>query len=278
MNRQEMGKTGLWQLSGRHGERTLVLSEQDWAQAFETWLDSKASPSTRRIYCRAWQQLVLQTGKMPWELDRVMLQNWVEALQDQGYAMNSIRLWLGAISSFFSQLRSLGVENPTTGLRLRAGERLAGLPQEVVDSFLQAIPTNTLNGKRDYAMFLCYLTSGRGNNQVRSLQYKQIIRQAGRTWLVWLDGDRSRREACSPQLQQALERYLAEWHAADRTAQAYVFTAWTGGRSNGRPLSDSMVCRLAKKYSRQAGLEEDVNTKLLQITAREEKRTHAYRR
>jgi hypothetical protein len=73
----------------------------------------------------------------------------------------------------------------------------------------------------------------------------------------------------------ALDQYLSLCGQADDDPQAYVFTAWPGGRSKGAPLSMSTVCRLVKKYGGQAGLGSDLTLKVLRETGKENKR-HEY--
>ena len=124
---------------------------------------------------------------------------------------------------------------------------------------------------------LCYLTSGRSNSQVRLLKHEQIVRQGERMWLVWRRHGRNRRQICPERLRQAIERYLSVCAAQNSQPQAYLFTAWPGGRSSGAPLSLSTVCKLVKKYARQAGLGSELTVRTLQSTAREE-RGHEYHR
>lgn len=253
------------------------MDNDAWVEAFEDWLAGLGSQHTRLIYRQAWGLLLKTTGKLPWEIQRADLQSWLEHMQRKGSSPNSLQLRLSAVRSYYRTLEPLGVANPALGLRLEMQAGLRLLSPSQVEAFLGAIPTHTLNGRRDYALFLCYLSSGRRNSQVRLLQHGQLLRKDERMWLVWRAKGRLQRQLCSQQLMGALDQYLSLCGQADGDPQAYVFTAWPGGRSKGAPLSMSTVCRLVKKYGGQAGLGSDLTLKVLRETGKENKR-HEYHR
>jgi site-specific recombinase XerD len=254
-----------------------MLDREEWAQAFELWLESKLSAHTRLAYRKAWQMLLLFSGKMPWELEQDDLLKWVQAMQRRGYRNSSIRLRLSAIRSFYRGMQGLGVRNPAEDIQVRDGGVGRILSQQEVDALLGAIPKNTLNGKRDYALFLCFLTTTGTSGGIRRLTHRQVVSHAQRTWLVWQAPGRNWREPCCPRLQEALEIYLSEPGMADRDPQALLFTAWPGGRSTEVPLSMSTVSKLLRKYARRGGLSSALTIRILRKTALEEKRNAIYR-
>jgi site-specific recombinase XerD len=254
-----------------------MLDREDWAQAFESWLAGWTSQNTRTAYRMAWQRLLCFTDKMPWDLERADLLRWVESMQQAGDSNNSICLRLSAIRSFYKDLELLGIQNPAQDIHVKGGSEGTTLTQEQAEALLRAIPKNTLNGKRDTALFLCYLTTGAKGSEIRRLKHKQVLTQGERTWLIWQSPGRNRRELCSPRLREALETYLREPGMAERGGEAYLFTAWPGGRSTERPLSISNTNKLINKYRKMAGLGADITLKVLRNTALEEKR-NAYHR
>jgi site-specific recombinase XerD len=258
--------------TGTGGEEEWVVDGEEWAEVFEAWLESKASGHTRKAYRRAWHLLATQTGKMPGEIRREDLLKWVETMRQEGASPKSIQLRLGAISSFYGGLKSLGIRNPAAEMNIWQRESGEGLTKEEMEAFLGAIQINTLNGKRDYALCLCFLTSGHRNSEMRLLRHKQIVREGKRTWLTWRKNGQYRREACPARLGEALERYLSECETETLDKEGYVFTAWPGGKSTGAALAITTVCRMVKKYAKKAGLKETVTVTTLRNTALREKR------
>lgn len=254
-----------------------MVDDEGWAEAFEAWLEGKASGNTRKAYRKAWQLLATQTGKMPWEIEQEDLLEWVEAMGQEGASPKSIQLRLAAVSSFYRELKPVGIKNPVEGVNIWQRDNGEGLTREEVTAFLGAIQIKTLNGKRDYALCLCYLTSGHRNSEIRLLKHKQIVREGGRTWLIWWKNGRYRRETCPTQVGEALERYLSECEPEKQDKEGYVFTAWPGGKSTGAALRVTSVCRIIKMYAKKAGLKETVTVTTLRNTALREKRNE-YRR
>lgn len=244
--------------------------EAAWWEMLDGWLESKSSPQTRLTYRCAWQRLLRETDKPPWLLERKDLLRWVEGMRQKGDAQSSIRMRLAAVRSFYTALERQGVRNPARGVRVPAGSEAEGLTAAEAEAFLGAIPRNTLNGKRDLALFLCYMGSGRRTSEVCRLQYKQVRLDAGQGWLRWEKGERWRRDRMGQRLQEALTHYLREGGRHDVQAEDYVFTAWLGGESSGRPLALCTVSRLVKKYARQAGLKRDITVSMLRRTRLEE--------
>jgi integrase len=254
-----------------------ILDTEQWAQAFEGWLAGKGSEHTRQVYRHAWQLLVNATGKLPWDLQQQDLQNWLDAMQRRGNSPSSLQVRLAAVRSYYRMLEPLGVSNPAAGLRVPGltGRRL--LSPDQVEAFLAAIPTHTLNGSRDYALFLCYLSSGRRNSQVRLLRHAQLESKGERLWLTWQASGRFRRELCPERLKHAIDRYRILSGVADPSPQDYLFTAWPGGKPSPAPLSTSTVCRLVKMYAARAGLGADLTVQVLRDTGKEGRRREYHR-
>jgi integrase len=233
------------------------LTEMEWAQAFESWLEGQPSRHTRIAYRTAWGCLIEHAQAMPWELKREHILSWVEQMSLRGYSPKTIQLRVGAISSFFRDGLGGLVPNPTKYITIAEGEkRRRYLTAEQLEAFLSAIPTNTLTGKRDYALFLCYITTRRRTSEVRRLRYRDIKGlEAGRLVIVPTQSGRpatglSTRDI---RLREALQSYLDEC-GRQHCPDDYIFTAWRGGKSSGKPLTTDAVCKLVKKYARLASL------------------------
>jgi integrase len=234
-------------------------SKMAWVEAFEDWLDSKTSQNTRLAYSSAWRSLIEHTQKMPWEIERGDLLAWVVEMGLRGFSRKTIQLRLGAISSYYRRgLYKSGIiaQNPASRIAIPAMESRRHLTAEQIETFLQAIPRHTLNGKRDYALFLCYASTGCRNSQVRCLQIKDILIASP------IDKDPhppahirfpSHSVPCATRLWQALQSYLCAW-PGDPQPESYLFTAWRSGRPSGKPLAMVTLCKLARRYARLAGL------------------------
>ena len=175
-----------------------------WAQAFDLWLNSLNSPNTRRAYASAWSSFQSITGKLPWEVTRADVASFLDALRAAGLSPSTINQRLAALSSFFnyasqvfcdcshSSSRGIVYSHKPVGLS-GAGGVLEGslsnpaqsIPRLKTTSYsqsrfltipearalLRAISRLTIQGLRDYALFLAYLITGRRNSEIRQLRY-----------------------------------------------------------------------------------------------------------
>jgi integrase/recombinase XerC len=229
-------------------------AERAWKEACQAWMRKMPSPHTRLVYQQAWQQLVAHSGVQPWEISREHILDWTEAMQ-RSLARVTIRQRLGAVSSFYSHTRASGSPNPAAGIPLPRGSAPLRLSQAERESFLNAIPTHTLNGKRDRALFLCYMTSRRRTSLVRLLRRRNFVRFGREAWLQFGTGESMRLSFCSEPQQQALQLYLDSCGSDRLAPDDYLFSDCRGGKPSGRPLSLATVCHLVKKYARLAGLD-----------------------
>lgn len=157
-----------------------------WAQAYNLWLNSRASHHTRRAYASAWSAFQDHSGKLPWEITRADIARWLDAQRAAGLSASTINQRLAALSSFFnyasqvffdhshtdstSILSGAGgvVEGPITNpaqsiprLKSQSFSKSRYLSVEEARALLRAIPRHTIQGLRDYALFLTYLVTGR---------------------------------------------------------------------------------------------------------------------
>jgi integrase/recombinase XerD len=243
-------------------------AERAWMEACQAWMSKMPSPHTRLAYRRAWQQLVAHSGVQPWEISREHILEWTRAMQ-RSVARVTIRQRLGAVSSFYSHTQTPGSPNPAAGIPLPRGAAPLRLSQAERESFLNAIPTHTLNGKRDRALFLCYMTTRRRTSLVRLLRRRNFVRFGRESWLQFGTGESMRISLCSELLQQAIQLYLDSCGSDGFSPDAgladddYLFSDCRGGKPSGRPLSLATVCHLVKKYARLAGLDPRITVHTL---------------
>ena len=152
------------------------------------------------------------------------------------------------------------------------------LTPEQVRTFLSVIPTNTLTGRRDWALMLFYTTTGRRNSEVRLLQARHFEHQDDGRVFIRLEaemckGKRGQVYELPAEVWTAVCDYLAALGRAFETLEPddYIFTAISdcvtrlkradgraivaaGYKSHGSPLSAKEIGRLVKKYAVKAKL------------------------
>src|SRR3990172_44780 len=255
-----------------------------WEDAFELWISSRQSANTQKAYRKAWGLFTQFVAKPAWEVSRTDMAHWVIQMQAQGLAAKTINCRVNAVKAFFyyameeyeivapdGERKTLHDSNPAVGrgLRLRSAvyENAYYLNAEEARALLEAIPQDSVRGKRDYALILFYLATGRRNSEVRNLRWGDFEERDGGIWYRWSGkGKRNKLYECPRTAWEAIKAYLA---AAGRLEsiqdQDYIFTAlserarrlpnvkdWKFGIA---PISSGEVGRILKRRARQAGLD-----------------------
>ena len=263
-----------------------LMEQRDrWEQVFDLWLKSRGSDNTRQAYRIAWKQLKVYCGKEPGDLERIDVARWAEALREQQLSPETINQRLAAISSFYTYAKKtiggdgMVIRNPVKAVarpKREAFRKARYLVVEEVRALLRAIPQYTMQGKRDYALFLMYLATGRRNGEIRKLKWSDFETQNGRVWYRWRGKGKQRKDECPGIVWDAIKRFV---DARGIGEDGYVFTPLSDNAtrlanvskrswSKDRPLSACMVGKLLKKYCRLAGLDaERVTVHTLRHTA-----------
>jgi len=255
-------------------------TEVKWETAFSRWLGSKAD-HTRRAYEAAWKQLVDYTGKNPWEMSAADIEDFVGEMR-KTYSESTIQQRLAAISSFFSYARDSYMDfvdgqeiplhhyNPARAVRrpkVQQYGKAHPLGVDEVRALLEAVDRETTRGKRDYALLLAYVATGRRNSEIRTLTWGQIETDGERYWYRWVGkGCTSGRYELPATVYHAICDFLASTgRLQDMHADSAIFTALSdhadrlpGVRHDGeRALSARYVRDAVKKYARLAGLDPE---------------------
>ena len=273
-----------------------LVDVQEWNLAYERWMIAK-SPNSQRAYLAAWISFLDSLdGRGPWEVTYSDAAAWVAKMQAQGASARTINQRLAAISGFYEYVctefivvdhkgrHPLHDTNPAAGrsLRRRQGDdydQADGLNGQQVRALLRAIPKDTVQGLRDYALFLLYTATGRRNSEIRCLRKCDFRLAAGsgaaedgtvQFW--WENKGSSGWDECPPDVLEALKAYL---DASERPwdtlpEDAYIFIALDDRAARlpnvrrqapeqqepgQQPLSMRQVGALLKRYARRAGLE-----------------------
>ena len=257
-----------------------LSQNQKWSNAFGHWLNSKAE-NTRRAYEAAWEELLDFTEKMPWEMSSADIEDFIDDLRKR-YSKSTVQQRLAAISSFFSYARDNYMDyvdgkeiplhryNPAKAVqrpKVNTYGKAHPLKVDEVRALLGAIDQETLQGKRDYALILTYILTGRRNSEIRTLSWGQIESDGHLFWYRW-EGKgctSGRYELPAPAFHAICEYLSAMGRLQDITSEDFIFTALSdhAGRLPGarhdpsRALSSRYIRDLVKKYARLAGLDPE---------------------
>lgn len=253
---------------------------RQWRQAIFDWLGNINSTQTRRAYAQAWRDFMqVMAVRHPLEVSHSHLIAYKEYLSTRPsprtgrpYSQTTINQRLSAISSFFTHALQHGLveANPADGvtrknvnpygkathLNIQKGEHLL---------FLDQIDTRTLQGKRDLAMMLLFLTTGVRVSVVANA-YLSDVEQRGSEWVLVYrqkggETDAARITAIMPAVRDYLaargvcleERHLPLFGA---TPRGKLITEKTGHEAEQeKPLTGTTINNLVGKYARRAGLD-----------------------
>lgn len=255
-----------------------------WNAAIESWLETRKAGNTQRAYYGAWADFTEFVGKPPWQVGRTDVVAWVRDMTLRELAPRSINQKLAAVSSMFSYacnvftIRAGGREvplydhNPARGVdrpTVWAYDKAYYLSPEQCQALLGAIPRNTLQGLRDYALFLFYVASGRRNSEVRELRWGDFIEEGGRIYYKWAGKRKRRKDEIPLRVWNAVLAYLKAAGRLELAEGDYIFTALSDSaarlatvaddwRPGVEPISMRQVGKLLKRYARRAGLRADL--------------------
>ena len=173
----------------------MVEARERLPVSVETWL-SRLVGKTQNAYRRAWEDLFQFTGREPEEITPDDISRWLHDLSTRqlrgvkrgkrnwarrGYAESTAAQWAAAISSFYTAMEtsSQGWRNPVMAvMRPRApGYRSTSfLTVDEVRAWLRAIQRDTIHGRRNLAIGLTLITTGRRSAEVCRMRWGDLRR------------------------------------------------------------------------------------------------------
>jgi len=256
---------------------TLTLSQTQksqrelWAEAFELWINSLRSPRTRQTYRESWKLCLAYIDKMPWDITRSDVVKWVDEMRARGLADCTRNLRLAAVSSFYVYVNEeytvvengreipLYPYNPAAGKSLRAKISPYGkaiyLDRDQVKALLGAIDRSDTLGKRNYALFLTYLFTGRRNTEIRLLKWGDLERSGGHVWYRWSGkGKKDQRFEMPAPVWGAIGDYLAaSGRVNELKPESYLFSSEESRGAT--PICMREGGRILIRYARLAGID-----------------------
>ena len=244
----------------------------DWEVAVSDWLRNLKSDRTRQTYTEAWRDFVGFCGKLPDQVSqsdciayKSHLKTDVSPKTGKPFAQSTVNLRLSALSSFFDFAveRKLRPDNPVNGVKREAVSpygKATFLDVEAGEdiAFLDQIDPSTEQGKRDYAIFLLYLTGGFRVSEVATMTVGDLRRQGRRMFVTYRrKGGITEETVLADEAAEALDDYLDTRQGL--APKSPLFVAGEKGKAAARaigrygddekPLSPRAIRYLVKTYA-----------------------------
>lgn len=163
-----------------------------WDYFTADWLTNFNSLQTRHAYRGALIRFLFHVKQLPTEITQSDVIHFKEAMVKGGYQQASINQHLSAVSSFFTFAigRGLCSSNPVDGVKRMTvnpygkATYLDGQQNEDI-AFLKQIPVDTVQGKRDYAIMLIFLTTAIRADGIATLYIRQLRQLGERLFLTF---------------------------------------------------------------------------------------------
>jgi integrase/recombinase XerD len=251
----------------------------DWQQAAHDWLTNFASDRTQRAYRAAWVDFLRFIGKTPAAVTssdvlayRHHLEHTASPHTGRPLVASTINQRLSALGSFFTFAIARGLldKNPCKEVRQLAvnpygkATWLDGEQQQDVQ-LLETIDRDTIQGQRDYAILLIFLTTAVRVDAVAKLRVNSLRFQGENIYLTYTNkGGKVAEKQLEPITAGAVLEYLDT--RGELPSDAALFVATARGRrvmnhlphlatQEGRaqnPLTARTIEKLVKKYCDKA--------------------------
>jgi|SRR5579872_1705350 len=256
--------------------------------------DRSGSMSTLSYYRQCLRDFFSDPAKMPDEYSRDDVERFIHSpgrgrgREGQPVAAGTINDRLSCLTSFYAYAAGytiadtdnvirpvLRVTPPTLGIRqVKRPRAYHMLSVDEVERFFKAIPRDTEQGLKYYALFTCYLFSARRRAELLHLRWRDLEKttitesngQARELWTYcWYGKGRARiqdrAEMPGPAIAAILHYLEFSGRLQDMQPDHAIFTADTthigrGGYDPTRPLSPQAALDAVKKYARLAGIDE----------------------
>jgi site-specific recombinase XerD len=254
----------------------------DWQRVFVDWLTNLPSMRTRRTYLAAWRDFTQFRGISPAQVSqtdvlayRYHLDTALSPRTGERYSDNTINQRLCALSSFyrFAQARRLREDNPCDGIKRKPvspyGKATWLDGEEEQDlRLLRMIDTESVQGLRDFAIMLLFLTTALRVEAVANLRVGSLRYQGKKVYMSYVNkGGEATEQALAPLAVAAIEDYLkSRGNGAKLPPDVPLFVPTERGqvaignlqhtddqaRAGAKPLSSRAINKLVRKYCDRA--------------------------
>lgn len=259
-------------------DTALVSTKSDqalWSAAFDVWMATLPA-NTAKAYRQSWSRVMQFSMKTPRDLERSDVARWVEKMSQDHQAASTVNQRLSGLSSFYKFLidsYGMKIDNPASGKALRPRRQMWQgahyLDVQGVRAFLAAINPYTLQGSRDYAIFLTYLFTGRRNSEIRNLRWSDIEASGAETYYHWQGKGKARKDQLPTPVINSIHAYLKINHRLETIQPSdFIFISSVCAQTiESAPLSARQIGRLLNKYTNRAGLQTHFRVHDLRHTA-----------
>ncbi len=267
---------------------------EDWQACIDAYLQSiydiSGSEQSRETYRSNLSRFFKHCGKSPDDVSRSDVLAFIQSpatarCNPGGEASASTKNQrLCVLTSFYRFASSYEVDGaplyqkvmPTQGMRyLKPDAPYRSMSTDELKRFFDVIPTDTIKGKRDYALFALYFWTARRRNEIATIRWKDIepaviverdgTRRIGHIYRYRPKGKHRqiKTKELPPRAWQLIEQYLeSSGRLATMQPDDYIFVSTNPGQgrtngATGEPLHDDYMNTLMKGYLEAAGL--DVN-------------------
>ncbi|AFY76834.1 site-specific recombinase XerD [Pleurocapsa sp. PCC 7327] len=239
-------------------------------------LADKKSPNTRRTYAKSLRDFFQTiTGDKTREptinlvqeflsLDRFsaisLVLKYKGMLVNKGLSPATINVRLCAIASLVNYARKIGKCDFTLedvdGLKVQNYRDTTGIEPESFKTMISLPDTNTLKGKRDYAILRLLWDNALRRNEIRLANVKDFDPDGGR---LWIQGKgKSQKEAIdlSPQAIAAIQAWIA---ARGKVNNSQPLFCTLDRATNGHRMSGNAIYKIVRNTAAAAGIKKIIS-------------------
>lgn len=233
------------------------------ASIVDRWLKSIPNPTTRQAYASRFRRFAsvhrLDSDAGLQQVDSTTIAAFLDEMRNSGLAMASINSYRCALASFY---RYAAIEAGWTIDPMRNVKSLPVSPYsrsrypstQQVAQLLAAVPSDTVQGKRNLAIFLGLFVTTRRVNEWIVLRSGDIRHgQTGHWFTYRAKGGDVLRQAIPADLWNVIVDYLRTDGRWPLEPGEYVFITLPGEH-----ITAGYVRRMLRQYGREAGLPENV--------------------
>lgn len=245
-------------------DRSIVPQEPNSLPLAFANVAGQLSPSSQRIYKHDAIVFAKWLNENNCGLTRESVILYRQYLSQKYSPTTAKRMWSVVCRILDEQVRSEHLDkNPADGVRgLKANGNASkhiSLSKEQAHALLDAIDTQTIKGKRDYAILLLLVKTGLRRFECASLNLEDMREELGHHTLFLREtkGDKLDTVKLSPDVWRAINSYL---EAADRSKASQKDPLFISFRKGDHPqnkrISPNDIYRSVKEYAEKAGIKQ----------------------
>jgi integrase/recombinase XerD len=245
--------------------RPVVWEDKRFVKALYGFLAGIHNENTRKAYEHALRAFFVTVNKEPVDVTRPDVATYMEMLKKAGKSPATVNLSITALNQFYEELRRpespvadpLVKYNPVGVRRMKVDpySRSTKITLEQFKQLRSKIDTGDIAGKRNLAIILFYVYTGRRRSEIARLKWQDIVRKKKRTTFTYVGkGGKRFTKDLNPAVIEALDDYINESGRKMKRGSP-IFTPLNIEKE--RHLSARMIDKMVKGYAAEAGIEPD---------------------